>query len=91
VSVVSDGKASVFDYDAASFSITAVHNLKVQDGVRQQLCLLSCSYRPRKAGRYSLQADQVIERALCIFEQAGFQESCLPGLCNLTMYDHQGE
>jgi len=83
----SDGKASVFDYDAASFSYHSRAYLKVQDG-----CDNSCTYCRVHIARgkaVSLQADQVIERALAL-EQAGFQEIMLTGV-NLTMYDHQGD
>lgn len=83
----SDGKASVFDYDAASFSYHSRAYLKVQDG-----CDNSCAYCRVHIARgkaVSLQADQVIERALAL-EQAGFQEIMLTGV-NLTMYDHQGD
>ncbi len=83
----SDGNASVFDYDAASFSYHSRAYLKIQDG-----CDNSCAYCRVHIARgkaVSLQADQVIERALAL-EQAGFQEIMLTGV-NLTMYDHQGE
>lgn len=83
----SDGKASVFDYDAASFSYHSRAYLKIQDG-----CDNSCAYCRVHIARgkaVSLQSEQVIERALAL-EGAGFQEIMLTGV-NLTMYDHQGE
>lgn len=83
----SDGKASVFDYDAASFSYHSRAYLKIQDG-----CDNSCAYCRVHIARgkaVSLQTEQVIERALAL-EASGFQEIMLTGV-NLTMYDHQGE
>ncbi len=83
----SDGKASVFDYDAASFSYHSRAYLKIQDG-----CDNSCAYCRVHIARgkaVSLEAGQVIERALAL-QEAGFQEIMLTGV-NLTMYDHQGD
>lgn len=83
----SDGKAGVFDYDAASFSYHSRAYLKIQDG-----CDNSCAYCRVHIARgkaVSLQTEQVIERALAL-EASGFQEIMLTGV-NLTMYDHQGE
>ncbi len=83
----SDGKASVFDYDAASFSYHSRAYLKIQDG-----CDNSCAYCRVHVARgkaVSLDSSLVIERALAL-EEAGFQEIMLTGV-NLTMYDHQRE
>ncbi|MGH0053886.1 MAG: tRNA (N(6)-L-threonylcarbamoyladenosine(37)-C(2))-methylthiotransferase MtaB [Sphaerochaetaceae bacterium] len=83
----SDGKASVFDYDAASFSYHSRAYLKVQDG-----CDNSCAYCRVHIARgkaVSLSPELVAERALAL-EEAGFQEIMLTGV-NLTMYDHQGD
>lgn len=81
----SDGKASVFDYDATSFSYHSRAYLKVQDG-----CDNSCAYCRVHIARgkaVSLDSDLVVERALAL-QEAGFQEIMLTGV-NLTMYDHQ--
>jgi len=83
----SDGKASVFDYAADSFSYHSRAYLKIQDG-----CDNSCAYCRVHIARgkaVSLESGQVIERALAL-QQSGFQEIMLTGV-NLTMYDHQGE
>ena len=83
----SDGEASVFDYDAASFSYHSRAYLKIQDG-----CDNSCAYCRVHIARgkaVSLDPSLVIERALAL-EEAGFQEIMLTGV-NLTMYDHQGD
>ncbi|HZJ89027.1 MAG TPA: tRNA (N(6)-L-threonylcarbamoyladenosine(37)-C(2))-methylthiotransferase MtaB [Sphaerochaeta sp.] len=80
-----DETASVFDYDAASFSYHSRAYLKVQDG-----CDNSCAYCRVHVARgkaVSLEYETVIERALAL-EAAGFQEIMLTGV-NLTMYDHQ--
>lgn len=80
----SDGKASVFDYDAASFSYHSRAYLKVQDG-----CDNSCAYCRVHIARgkaVSLESSTVVERALAL-EEAGFSEIMLTGV-NLTMYDH---
>jgi threonylcarbamoyladenosine tRNA methylthiotransferase MtaB len=81
-----DGKASVFDYDAASFSYHSRAYLKVQDG-----CDNNCAYCRVHIARgkaLSLDSATVVERALGL-EQAGFTEIMLTGV-NLTMYDHEG-
>ncbi|WP_320127921.1 tRNA (N(6)-L-threonylcarbamoyladenosine(37)-C(2))-methylthiotransferase MtaB [uncultured Sphaerochaeta sp.] len=81
----SDGKASVFDYDAASFSYHSRAYLKVQDG-----CDNACAYCRVHIARgkaLSLDSDTVVERALAL-EEAGFSEIMLTGV-NLTMYDHR--
>ncbi|NCC89485.1 MAG: tRNA (N(6)-L-threonylcarbamoyladenosine(37)-C(2))-methylthiotransferase MtaB [Spirochaetia bacterium] len=83
----SDGRASVFDYDAASFSYHSRAYLKIQDG-----CDNSCAYCRVHIARgmaISLDHEEVVSRALAL-EQAGFQEIMLTGV-NLTMYDHQGQ
>ncbi|MEA4859290.1 MAG: tRNA (N(6)-L-threonylcarbamoyladenosine(37)-C(2))-methylthiotransferase MtaB [Sphaerochaeta sp.] len=83
----SDGKASVFDYDAASFSYHSRAYLKIQDG-----CDNSCAYCRVHIARgkaVSLGSGEVIARALAL-EEAGFQEIMLTGV-NLTMYDHEKE
>lgn len=83
----SDGQASVFDYDAASFAYHSRAYLKVQDG-----CDNSCSYCRVHIARgkaVTLERETVIERALAL-EAAGFSEIMLTGV-NLTMYDHRGE
>jgi threonylcarbamoyladenosine tRNA methylthiotransferase MtaB len=80
-----DGKASVFDYDAASFSYHSRAYLKIQDG-----CDNNCAYCRVHIARgkaLTLDADTVVERALAL-EQAGFSEIMLTGV-NLTMYDHE--
>jgi len=81
----SDGKASVFDYDAASFSYHSRAYLKIQDG-----CDNSCAYCRVHVARgkaVSLAPETVVQRALEL-ENAGFQEIMLTGV-NLTMYDHE--
>ena len=83
----SDGTASVFDYDAASFSYHSRAYLKVQDG-----CDNECSYCRVHIARgkaVSLESATVVERALAL-EAAGFSEIMLTGV-NLTMYDHTRE
>ncbi len=83
----SDGKASVFDYDAASFSYHSRAYLKIQDG-----CDNNCSYCRVHIARgkaISLAHEEVVARALAL-EQAGFQEIMLTGV-NLTMYDHDDQ
>jgi threonylcarbamoyladenosine tRNA methylthiotransferase MtaB len=82
-----DGKASVFDYDAASFAYHSRAYLKVQDG-----CDNNCAYCRVHIARgkaLTLEADTVVERALAL-EASGFSEIMLTGV-NLTMYDHQND
>lgn len=82
-----DGKASVFDYDAASFSYHSRAYLKIQDG-----CDNNCAYCRVHIARgkaLTLDPDIVVERALAL-EAAGFSEIMLTGV-NLTMYDHQNQ
>ncbi|WP_332446892.1 tRNA (N(6)-L-threonylcarbamoyladenosine(37)-C(2))-methylthiotransferase MtaB [Sphaerochaeta sp.] len=81
----SDGNASVFDYEAASFSYHSRAYLKIQDG-----CDNSCAYCRVHVARgkaVSLDVPTVIQRALAL-QDAGFQEIMLTGV-NLTMYDHE--
>ncbi|NCC63206.1 MAG: tRNA (N(6)-L-threonylcarbamoyladenosine(37)-C(2))-methylthiotransferase MtaB [Spirochaetia bacterium] len=83
----SDEEASVFDYDAESFSYHSRAYLKVQDG-----CDNACAYCRVHIARgkaVSLPVEKAVERALAL-EGAGFQEIMLTGV-NLTMYDHLGE
>ena len=80
----SDGKASVFDYDAASFSYHSRAYLKVQDGCDNECAY--CRVHIARGKAISLDSAIVVERALAL-EQAGFSEIMLTGV-NLTMYDH---
>jgi threonylcarbamoyladenosine tRNA methylthiotransferase MtaB len=82
-----DSKASVFDYDAASFSYHSRAYLKVQDG-----CDNNCGYCRVHVARgpsQFLEPEKVVERALQL-KKDGFNEIMLTGV-NLTMYDHKGE
>lgn len=82
----SDTEASVFDYDASSFSYHSRAYLKVQDG-----CDNACAYCRVHIARgkaVSLPVETAVKRALEL-EAAGFQEIMLTGV-NLTMYDHEG-
>lgn len=79
--------ASVFDYQASSFSYHSRAYLKIQDG-----CDNSCGYcrvHIARGASSSLGRSEVIRRALEL-EEAGFNEIVLTGV-NLTMYDHEGE
>jgi len=80
----SDGKASVFDYDAASFSYHSRAYLKVQDGCDNECAY--CRVHIARGKAVSLDSATVVERALAL-EKAGFSEIMLTGV-NLTMYDH---
>lgn len=82
----SDGKASVFDYDATSFSYHSRAYLKVQDGCDNECAY--CRVHIARGKAVSLDSASVVERALAL-ENAGFSEIMLTGV-NLTMYDHQG-
>jgi threonylcarbamoyladenosine tRNA methylthiotransferase MtaB len=82
-----DAEASVFDYDAASFSYHSRAYLKVQDG-----CDNNCGYCRVHVARGKaqfLEPEKVIERAIQL-KKEGFNEIMLTGV-NLTMYDHEGE
>ncbi len=80
----SDGEASVFDYDAASFSYHSRAYLKVQDGCDNECAY--CRVHIARGKAVSLASETVVERALAL-ESAGFSEIMLTGV-NLTMYDH---
>ncbi len=80
----SDGEASVFDYDAASFSYHSRAYLKVQDGCDNECAY--CRVHIARGKAVSLASATVVERALAL-EAAGFSEIMLTGV-NLTMYDH---
>ncbi|MBK5200031.1 MAG: tRNA (N(6)-L-threonylcarbamoyladenosine(37)-C(2))-methylthiotransferase MtaB [Spirochaetaceae bacterium] len=82
-----DVEASVFDFDAATFSYHSRAYLKVQDG-----CDNNCGYCRVHVARgkaITLDSEKVIKRALQLREQ-GFYEIMLTGV-NLTMYDHEGD
>ncbi len=82
-----DVEASVFDFDAATFSYHSRAYLKVQDG-----CDNNCGYCRVHVARgkaITLDSDKVIKRALQLREE-GFHEIMLTGV-NLTMYDHEGD
>ncbi|MDT4762358.1 tRNA (N(6)-L-threonylcarbamoyladenosine(37)-C(2))-methylthiotransferase MtaB [Sphaerochaeta sp. PS] len=80
----SDGQASVFDYDAASFSYHSRSFLKVQDGCDNECAY--CRVHIARGKAVSLDSATVVQRALAL-EAAGFSEIMLTGV-NLTMYDH---
>lgn len=82
----SDSEASVFDYDAASFSYHSRAYLKVQDGCDNECAY--CRVHIARGKALSLPVETAVERALEL-EASGFQEIMLTGV-NLTMYDHRG-
>ena len=82
----SDGKASVFDYDATSFSYHSRAYLKIQDGCDNECAF--CRVHVARGKAVFLGPESVVERALAL-EASGFSEIMLTGV-NLTMYDHQG-
>ncbi|NLZ77720.1 MAG: tRNA (N(6)-L-threonylcarbamoyladenosine(37)-C(2))-methylthiotransferase MtaB [Spirochaetales bacterium] len=81
------GDATVFDYDAATFSYHSRAYLKIQDGCDNSCAF--CRVHVARGKAQSLDRATVIERVKAL-EDAGFNEIILTGV-NLTMYDHRNE